>query len=133
MKSKARILIIDDDASIRFILEKTLEAEGYEVKSASDGEEAIDLATANPFDLIMIDLIMPRKSGFQTIVALQEIQPDIGIIAMSGGGWNRESESYLRVAGRLGACRTLAKPFDKATLMAAIEGEIAKQGPSGQA
>lgn len=127
MKSKARILIIDDDASIRFILEKTLTAEGFEMESASNGEDAVELAMANPFDLILTDLIMPEKSGFQTITALREIRPETAIIAMSGGGWNADSDCYLRVASKLGATRTLAKPFDKATLLAAIEGELGKR------
>lgn len=133
MKSKARILIIDDDPSIRFILEKTLTAEGYVAMSASNGQEAIDLASASPFDLIMIDLIMPEKSGFQTIVALHELQPEIAIIAMSGGGWGGDPDSYLRVAGKLGACRALSKPFDKATLIAAIESELRKPDSTGEA
>ncbi len=129
MKPNNRILIIDDEYPIRFVLEKTLTAEGYEVQSASNGEEAIELATANHFDLVMIDLIMPQKDGFETIVALQEIQPDIGIIAMSGGGWKGGTDCYLRAASKLGACRTLAKPFGKAAMLEAIEGEIGKLEP----
>ena len=129
MKSNNRILIIDDEDPIRFVLENTLTAEGYEVQSASNGEDAIKLATANHFDLVMIDLIMPRIDGFQTIVALHEILPDIGIIAMSGGGWKGGSDCFLRAATKLGACRTLAKPFGKAAMLDAIEGEIGKLEP----
>jgi len=127
MKANTRILIVDDEDPIRFVLETTLSDEGYEVQTASNGEDAIRLAESNQFDLVMIDLIMPRKDGFETIVALQEIQPGIGIIAMSGGGWKGGTNCYLRVAGRIWACRTLAKPFGRMAMLEAIEGEIGKR------
>jgi DNA-binding NtrC family response regulator len=125
MKSNNRILIVDDEASIRFILEKVLTAEGYVVHAAANCDEAIDLATANQFDVIMIDLMMPNKDGFQTISALHDIQPACGIIAMSGGGL-ASAECYFRVASKFGACRSLAKPFAKMAMLEAVEGEIGK-------
>lgn len=126
MKSSYKILIVDDEDPIRFVLGQTLTAEGYEVQAASNCDDAIKLASANHFDVFMIDLIMPHKDGFQTIAALHEIQPDCGIIAMSGGGWNGDAACYLRVAGKLGACRTLAKPFCKTAMLETIKSEIGK-------
>jgi len=122
MTSKAKILIVDDDAPFRAILEITLSAEGYEVKTAANGEEALELVLQEHFNLILIDLIMPQKDGFQTIQSLMENNPEISLIAMSGG--RNGSQSYLRVAGKIAACRTLAKPFDRKTLLEAIRSEI---------
>lgn len=124
MKTKARILIIDDEAPIRLVLQKALIAEGYEVDTAANGTEALELAAREHFDLMMIDLIMPGKDGFQTIVSLREGFPRMRMIAMSGGGGYRSSH-YLRFAGKIGDCQTLAKPFSKQAMLDAIETELA--------
>ena len=129
MNTPARILIVDDEAPMRFVIEHLLTEEGYQVSTAANGEAALELASAERFDLIMIDLIMPRKDGIETIVALRDSQPETKIIAMSGG-WNGGGNSYLRLAGKIGASLTLAKPFDRATLLNAIESEIGKREPS---
>jgi DNA-binding NtrC family response regulator len=121
---KAKILIIDDEAPFRFVLEKALSAEGYEVKTAENGELAVDLADSEPFDLMMIDLIMPQKDGFQTIVSLRESHPETRMIAMSGG-CGIGATNYLRMAGKIGHCPTLAKPFSKMDMLEAIESELA--------
>ena len=128
MSSKAKILIVDDEAPMRFVIEHLLNAEGYQVSTAANGEIALELASRESFDLIMTDLIMPCKDGIETILLLRASQPQTKIIAMSGG-WNGGSHSYLRLAEKIGASRTLAKPFDKATLLNAIESEI---GPAGR-
>ncbi len=126
MNSKARILIVDDEAPMRFVIEHLLHAEGYRVATAPNGEVAMEMAERQSFDLILIDLIMPRKDGIETILALHVSQPDTRIIAMSGG-WNGGSNSYLRLAAKIGATLTLAKPFDRATLLGAIESELGKK------
>ncbi|MEO7100952.1 MAG: response regulator [Luteolibacter sp.] len=128
MNPKAKILIVDDEAPMRFVIEHLLNAEGYEVSTAPNGEAAIELASRESFNLILIDLIMPRKDGIETILLLRATQPQIPIIAMSGG-WNGGSQSYLRLAQKIGASLTLAKPFDRATLMNAIESELDKPHP----
>ncbi len=122
MTTKAKILIVDDDAPFRFVLEIALAAEGYEVKTAANGEEALELVAQEDFSLILVDLIMPQKDGFETIQSLIESNSEMKLIAMSGG--RNSSQSYLRVAGKMGACRTLAKPFDRQSLLEAIESEI---------
>lgn len=128
MNSKPKILIVDDEAPMRFVIEHLLNSEGYDVSTAPNGEAAIEIASNEQFDLIMIDLIMPRKDGIETILLLRESQPQTKIIAMSGG-WNGGGDSYLRLAVKIGASQTLAKPFDRATLLNAIEKEIGKRGP----
>ena len=125
MTPSSRILIGDDEPTILFLLGKLLTAEGYEVATASSGEEAIRLARAHRFNLFLVDLIMPSKDGIETILALRARQKKTPIIAMSGG-WNGGARSCLPLAAKLGACGTLAKPFDRDTLIEAINREIAK-------
>lgn len=124
MTPKAKILIIDDEAPMRLVLQEALIAEGYDVKTAANGEEALELSEREDFDLMMIDLIMPGKDGFETIVSLRENHPRTRMIAMSGAGesgWG----NFLRIAGKIGHCHTLAKPFAKADMLNAIESELA--------
>lgn len=123
MTSKFKILIVDDEPSIRSLIEQALATRGYEVNTAGNGLEAIRMAAGEAFNLIMVDLIMPGKDGIETILALRANHPRTRIIAMSGG-FNGGSQSYLPLAGKIGACRTLAKPFDFAAMFEAIEGEI---------
>ena len=121
----ARILIVDDEPTILLLLGKLLTAEGYEVTTASSGDEAIRLAREHRFNLFLVDLIMPFKDGIETILALRARQRKTPIIAMSGG-WNGGARTCLPLAAKLGACGTLAKPFDRDTLIGAINHEIAK-------
>lgn len=127
MKYKAKILIVDDEAPMRFVMQHLLHAEGYDVTTASDGCAAVEIASKEHFDVIITDLIMPRKDGIETILQLRVSHPDTRIIAMSGG-WNGGAQSYLRLAEKIGASRALAKPFDKATLLDAIESEARQPG-----
>lgn len=120
MPPKHKILIVDDEAPIRFLIAQTLAARGYEVKTAENGSEAIQMASNESFHLIMTDLIMPGRDGIETILALRAKHPKTRIIAMSGG-FHGGKQSYLPLAGKIGACHTLAKPFGIATLMGAIE------------
>lgn len=71
-------------------------------------------------DLVLTDLIMPDMEGVELIIALRQIEPNVKIIAMSGGGCNGP-EAYLKVAQRLGAIRTLTKPFSSAELAEAVQ------------
>lgn len=121
MNSDIKILIVDDEPAILMILEQLLAAEGYNVTCASGGNEAIQCAGQERFDLVMMDLIMPGKDGVETILSLRGSQPDLRIIAMSGA-----SQTYLPLAIKIGASRGLVKPFDRLTLLEAVTSEIAK-------
>lgn len=123
MTTALRILIVDDEPMIRFLLDKILTSEGHHVMTASDGEEAILLSKTHCFDIFLVDLIMPCKDGIETILTLRTRRRNTPIIAMSGG-LNDGARSYLPLARKLGACGTLSKPFDKDTLMRAIRQEV---------
>ncbi|MCH8154484.1 MAG: response regulator [Proteobacteria bacterium] len=70
-------------------------------------------------DLIITDIIMPEKEGVETIIALRRADPDLPIIAISGGG-RLDATDFLTMAGKLGARRTLSKPFRRDQLLEAV-------------
>lgn len=107
-----KILVIDDEASIRSLLGKMLEREGYFVMTASDGKEGMKLFNKEAFDLVVTDLIMPEKEGVEIIIELRKRYPEIPVIAMSGGGCI-SPEAYLNMARLLGADAVLEKPVQK--------------------
>jgi signal transduction histidine kinase/ActR/RegA family two-component response regulator len=82
----ARILVIDDEDSVRKILYQMLKAKGYQVVVASNGQEGIDLFQEEPFDLVFTDLGMPKMSGWEVGKALKEINPKIPIALITGWG-----------------------------------------------
>jgi DNA-binding response OmpR family regulator len=116
----ARILIIDDDADLRTTLREILEQEGYEVVEAADGREGLRHYLTAPADVVLTDLLMPGQEGVETIGALRRINPQVKIIAMSGGGQTGGMD-FLQVASVLGAERTLQKPFRMQALLAAVQ------------
>lgn len=106
----SQILVIEDDRAVRELMLHTLSRAGYRVLSAEDGNEGMNIFRSEHPDLVITDIVMPQKEGFETIMALRKEQPDVKVIAMSGGG-RHGTEDYLSVARKLGACRTVAKPF----------------------
>ena len=115
-----RILIVDDDASIRRTLSILLRKAGYEVTQAADGSEAIRLWRQGGGDLVITDLHMPEKDGIQTIIELLSHSPGVRIIAMSGGGQTKRLD-LLGNASLLGAVFTIEKPFTIAEMMAVVD------------
>lgn len=116
----ARLLIIDDDDTIRRMLAKTLTKAGYDVLAAADGDEGLKQFRKNEIDLVITDLIMPEKEGIEMIMELKTDFPDAKIIAMSGGAQIGPDE-YLKLAVALGAQRTLKKPIVRDDLLGAIK------------
>ncbi|HEU5321813.1 MAG TPA: response regulator [Methylomirabilota bacterium] len=121
----ARILVIDDEGEIRAILQDTLEAAGYEVRVAGDGNEGLAIQQEWAADLVITDIFMPDKEGIETIIELQERYPGTRIIAMSGGGALRTLD-YLSSAEHFGAIRTISKPFDCEALIATVRDILAR-------
>jgi len=121
----ARILIIDDDNHLRKMLKIMLENEGYNVEDAENGYIGMKIIRKSHFDLVITDIIMPDKEGIETIMEIKKDFPTIKIIAMSGGG-KISTDSYLVMAGHLGASKTLEKPFQQAELVDAVR-ELLKE------
>src|SRR5882762_11165194 len=111
----ARILIIDDDVTLRQALTKHLELAGHEVRQAADGDAGIRAYERHAADVVIVDIFMPGQGGLQTIGRLRREWPAVKIVAMSGV----KSAGSIDVGGHavaLGADRFLTKPFEAATL-----------------
>jgi len=115
----ARILIIDDDVTLRQALTKHLERAGHDVRQAADGDAGIRAYERHAADLVIVDIFMPKQGGLQTIGRLRRERPDVKILAMSG----TKNAGALDVAGHatsLGADRFITKPFEAAELLEVI-------------
>ena len=106
----ATVLVIDDEPQIRDLLSSILEMEGYTVLVAADGRQGVELYRRQPADVVMTDMIMPEQEGIETIRELLRLNPEVKVVAMSGGG-RLEPDTYLELAKRMGAAHTLTKPF----------------------
>jgi len=115
----SRLLVIDDDQQIRILLRKTLETSGYSVEEATDGRAGFALYAADPHDLVITDLIMPEKEGLETIQDLRHYNPEVKIIAISGGG-SLPADNYLHMAECFGAQRIFRKPFRVEDILTAV-------------
>jgi two-component system chemotaxis response regulator CheY len=116
----ARVLVVDDNATVRLMARAMLEAGGFQVAEASDGAEALHAFCLEPADVILCDIFMPEKDGLQTIRELRALKPNVKIVAMSGVRFQRGID-VLGMARAFGAAETLTKPFDRAALVAAVE------------
>ncbi len=119
----AWVLVIDVDESIRRMLCEVLRRAGYAAVAAADGREGMARFREKPADLVITDILMPEQEGLETISALRRDFPEVKIIAISGGG-TRSSFDYLRFAQKLGAARTLAKPFTPSELLDVVREEL---------
>jgi DNA-binding response OmpR family regulator len=115
----ARILIIDDDVEFGIFLQEILEHAGYEVVVAHNGREGVADYEAMSIALVITDILMPEQEGLETIALLRRINPQLKIIAMSGGGQTGRLD-FLYVAATLGVQRTLHKPFTRQELLEAV-------------
>jgi len=117
----ANILIVDDSSVTREMLRDFLEADGHSVVEASDGIEAIELLNAHKFELMITDLIMPRKDGMEVIMDIKKENRSIKIIAISGGDESFQASMYLGVTNKLGADLVFEKPFVSQEIVQAVK------------
>lgn len=103
-----RILIVDDEASIRSLLKEFLTGLGFETACACNGLDALEQVQSFDPDLLIIDLVMPEREGIETIRTLRKTRKDLMIIAVSGAF----SGQFLRTAELLGANAVMPKPLD---------------------
>jgi DNA-binding NtrC family response regulator len=115
---KNRVLVVDDDKSIRILYSRVLSSGGFEVQTAENGREAINLLSGFRPDLIILDLVMPEQEGIETLLQLHSKHPEIPVVAISGALGANE---YLHVADLLGACETLPKPIKPEQLLKTVK------------
>ena len=116
----ARILVVDDDISIRALLRSFLEEDGHRVDEAVDGKQGVSQCLADPVDIVITDIIMPEKDGVEFIIELRKSFPCVKIIAMSGGGWGMDAPLGLRLAKAFGAGHSLEKPLSQKRVLEAV-------------
>jgi len=114
---KARILLAEDDANIRLGLVATLESEGYSVTAANDGAQALRLFPQETFDLVLLDVMMPAKSGYDVCRELRARGSVVPVLLLTAKG-----EEIDKVVGlKLGADDYVTKPFGVHELLARVE------------
>src|SRR5579863_8952830 len=112
-----RILLIEDEPGLVLTVSDLLSTEGYEVESAADGETGLSKAMAGKFDLVILDIMLPRKTGFDVCRELRQKGIDVAILMLTA-----KTQVVDRVVGlKLGADDYLTKPFDPAELLARLE------------
>jgi len=112
------VLIVDDDPFIRRLIATTLEdVSGFELRQAADGQEALEVAEADPPAIVFLDIDMPRLDGISACRALREAHgPSVRIVMLTAAG--REQESAARDAG---ADMFLTKPFSPLDLLRLVD------------
>jgi CheY-like chemotaxis protein len=115
-----KILIVDDNADIRSFLKLALETAGYSVQAATNGEEALALQRKDPADILITDIFMPERDGFELIDAMRSEFPHVKVVVISGGP-KSPTRKYLSDAALMGVEVTLQKPFDIETLVRTLE------------
>ncbi len=122
----SRILLIEDEPGLVVTLTDLLRSEGFEVSAESNGETGLQRALTEAFDVIVLDVMLPKKDGYQVCRELRERGVDAAILMLTA-----KTQVMDRVAGlRLGADDYLAKPFDPAELLARLDALLrrAKKG-----
>ena len=118
-----RILVVDDEPDVREICSRGLRQMGYDVTKAASGQEAVAMAKQEPFDILLVDIMMPGMDGLQTFQAIKSLQPDIMGVIMTAYA----SVSNAVEAVNLGLSGFLLKPFALPELEAAVSEALAKR------
>jgi CheY-like chemotaxis protein len=122
----SRILVIDDDELFIKLMVHALRQRGHEVDFALDGLEGSAKFSSGRYDAVVCDIVMPEQEGVETITVIRRDNPDVGIVAISGGLSRAAGRSLdvLEIASKLGADMTLTKPFQLSELVSAVEMSI---------
>ena len=111
------VLVVDDEPMIRRFASRVLREEGFGVREATDGAEALELIRDGraDFGVVLSDIVMPRLNGVQLLQSLSALRPDLPVILMSGYG-----SAQLAERGIASPCGVLGKPFSPEALVAEV-------------
>lgn len=125
----SRILLVEDEPGLVLTISDLLMNEGYEVETAQDGEAGLLKATSAPFDLIILDVMMPKRNGLDVCRDLRQRGYDTAILMLTA-----KTQVVDRVVGlKLGADDYLSKPFDPSELLARVEALLRRVKKEGRA
>jgi two-component system alkaline phosphatase synthesis response regulator PhoP len=117
------VLLVEDEPALVLTLTDRLQSEGYDVESAGDGVEGLRLASSGRFDVILLDVALPRRTGFDVLRDLRQQRLDTPVIMLTARG-----QIVDRVLGlKLGADDYVPKPFDMMELLARIEAVLRRR------
>lgn len=117
MPKKSSILVVDDEDALRTVLSGELASEGYEVRTAADGDEAVNEMGKANFDLVLLDIKMPRMNGFEVLKFIKEKHAKTKVVMLTGfADLKNAIESK-----KLGADDFVSKPYDLVDLLTTIE------------
>jgi len=111
-----RVLLVEDEEGLRMFLGDSLRNEGYKVELASDGDEGLEKALALPIDLVILDLMLPRRSGFEVCEALRSARRGVPILMLTALSQTENTVKGLKI----GADDYVTKPFEMDELMARV-------------
>lgn len=117
-ESGKRVLVIDDDRSIREYLRFLLNQAGYEVEEAEDGDVGVEKFKHGTYDVVVTDISMPQKDGIDAIIEMRAFNPRARIIAMSGVA---KSDRLLEIARMYNADRVIKKPFQSQDMLETVK------------
>jgi len=123
-EAQVRILVVDDEESLRFFLERGLRKAGYAIDLAADGRTAIDRIASTGYDVVLTDIVMPDVSGLDVLAAVHEMDKDSVVIRMTAHASVENAIDALRC----GAFDYLTKPFELKELLVNIERGLARRG-----
>jgi len=118
-----KILVVEDDSDARELLRELLVEEGYTVKMAQNGKEALEWITRETFDLVLTDLGMPEMDGIELLKTLQRIAPDMRVIVVTGGA---DLEARARVKSPW-AYDYVTKPFHPHTILEKVARALGRE------
>lgn len=127
----ARILIAEDDNSMRHFLARALERSGHEVLAVRDGQDALPVLAEGRFDLLVADIVMPEMDGIELARRAAAIDPRLSVIFITG--FAAVAVNHTAGAGTAPAAKVLSKPFHLRDLVDEVEKTLARKHPAGQA
>ena len=122
----AKILVIDDSEDLCSVLSAQLSRAHHSTETAGNGEEGLSRCEREPFDLVLLDIWMPKVDGITALKILRERWPNLPVIVMSGGSNRTPLEYSVALAEAHGATAVLFKPFSQKEMLAKVEDALAE-------
>ncbi len=122
MAKEIKILFVDDEESLRILVKNQLQLEGFAIDTADDGDTAIDAIKSKPFDLVLLDIRMPRLSGIEVLKYLKKNNPLVRVIMLTAV----DDLSIAVESVKNGANDYVTKPYDTDNLVKCIKRVLAK-------